>query len=481
MSVETAGDEGSKLYADHKKIYPAAVAGTFRRLKWAILGLGMAIYYFLPFVRWDRGVGQPDQAVLIDLPGRRFYFFFIEIWPQEVYYVTGLLIVAAFVLFLMNALAGRVWCGYLCPQTVWTDLYFAVERLVEGADRRKRQLLDDGPWTLRKVGRKVTKHALWILIAWWTGGAWVLYFADAPTLVKDLATLQAPLVAYMWIAALTFSTYLMAGFAREQVCIYMCPWPRIQAALTDEWAYNVSYRADRGEPRGSLKQNKKLRAAGEPAGECVDCGQCVAVCPTGTDIRLGPQLSCIQCGLCIDACDTVMAKTGQPLRLIAYDNDINIDRRERGEAEVHKFIRPRTVLYAVLIAAICGLMAWKLGTRATIGLNVLHDRNPQYVLNSDGSIRNGYTVRLLNKMATTQEFRLSIKGVAHGSRLETSSPAGRDDHALLLTVEPDQTREIRVIVTSPAGADDVKSRGVTFVLRDATGQTVTTADFFKAP
>ncbi|MCE1234779.1 MAG: cytochrome c oxidase accessory protein CcoG [Hyphomicrobiales bacterium] len=481
MSLDTAGDPSGKLFAEHKKIRPAAVSGFFRRLKWAILVVGMAIYYFLPFVRWDRGVGHPDQAVLLDLPGRRFYFFFIEIWPQEVYYVTGLLIVASFVLFLMNALAGRVWCGYLCPQTVWTDLYFAVERFVEGADRRKREKLDEGPWTLEKMGRKAAKHAIWLLIAWWTGGAWVLYFADAPTLVKDLATLQAPAVAYMWIGALTFSTYLMAGFAREQVCIYMCPWPRIQAALTDEWAYNVSYRVDRGEPRGSLKQNKKLRAEGVAAGDCVDCGQCVVVCPTGTDIRNGPQLSCIQCGLCIDACDAVMAKTGQAPRLIAYDNDINIERREQGLGEIHRFVRPRTIIYVVLISAICGLMAWKLGTRATIGLNVLHDRNPQYVQNSDGSIRNGYTVRLLNKKGTAQDLTLSVAGVPADSDLETASPAIRDGRALVLRVEPDQTREIRVTVTAPANAKIEASQGVVFTLLDKDGEKVETRDFFKAP
>ncbi|NLH81657.1 MAG: cytochrome c oxidase accessory protein CcoG [Phyllobacteriaceae bacterium] len=481
MSVDAAGGQGGKLYADHKKIYPIAVSGFFRRLKWAILIVGMAIYYLLPFVRWDRGPGQPDQAVLLDLPARRFYFFFIEIWPQEVYYVTGLLIVSAFVLFLMNALAGRVWCGYLCPQTVWTDLYLAVERLVEGADRRSRQKLDDAPWSLAKLARKAAKHALWILIAWGTGGAWVLYFADAPTLVKDLATFQAPAVAYMWIGALTFSTYLLAGFAREQVCIYMCPWPRIQAALTDEWAYNVSYRVDRGEPRGSLKTNRKLRAEGQPAGDCVDCGQCVAVCPTGTDIRKGMQLSCIQCGLCIDACDTVMAKTGQAPRLIAYDNDINIERREKGLADVHKFVRPRTILYVVLIAGICGLMAWKLGTRATIGLNVLHDRNPLYVLNSDGSVRNGYTLRLLNKDAKARELMLSVSGVPADSRLETVSEAGHDGSALILKVDGDQTREIRVILTVPAENKVAASQDVVFRLSSSDGEKVHTQDFFKAP
>ena len=264
------------------------------------------------FARWDRGPNEPSQAVLVDLVNRRFYFFFIELWPQEVYYFTGLLIIAAFTLFLMNALAGRVWCGYLCPQTVWTDLFMMIERLVEG-DRRERMAKDQGPWTVERVIEKALKHSMWLLIAWWTGGAWVLYFADAPTLVKQLATFQAPMIAYVWIAILTTTTYFLAGYMREQVCVYMCPWPRIQAALTDEWALNVTYRYDRGEARTSLKKAKELRAEGKAVGDCIDCYQCVAVCPTGIDIRDGAQMDCIQCGLCIDACDTVMEKIGDPL------------------------------------------------------------------------------------------------------------------------------------------------------------------------
>jgi cytochrome c oxidase accessory protein FixG len=300
------------------------------------------------------------------------------------------MIIAAFVLFLTNAVAGRIWCGYLCPQTVWTDLYFAVERIFQG-ERREQMKRDKGPWSFDKAWRKAATHATWILVAWWTGGAWVLYFADAPTLVKQLATFEAPSIAYVWIGILTATTYLLAGYAREQVCLYMCPWPRIQAALTDEWALNVSYRVDRGEPRGSLKQNDKLRAKGLPAGDCVDCGQCVAACPTGVDIREGLQMGCIQCGLCIDACDRVMEKLGKPPRLIGYDTDINIERRERGEPEVHRFVRARTLIYVVLIFIVAAVMGWRLSTRATIGVSVIHDRNPQYVANSDGSIRNGYT------------------------------------------------------------------------------------------
>ncbi|MDK9696438.1 MAG: cytochrome c oxidase accessory protein CcoG [Siculibacillus sp.] len=481
MNAAKGGEGGGgSLYADQAKMYPAAVSGTFRRIKWGILAIGLAIYYFLPFLRWTRAPGQPDQAILLDLPGRRFYFFFIEIWPQEVYYVTGLMIIAAFVLFLMNAVAGRIWCGYLCPQTVWTDLYFAVARFFQG-DRRDQMKLDRAPWSLDKLWRKAATHFIWIMIAWWTGGAWVLYFADAPTLVKELITFQAPSIAYIWIGILTASTYVLAGFAREQVCLYMCPWPRIQAALTDEWALNVSYRVDRGEPRGSLKQNNKLRAQGQPAGDCIDCGQCVAACPTGVDIREGLQMGCIQCGLCIDACDRVMEKLDKPIRLIGYDTDINIERRARGEGAIHRYVRARTMIYVVLIVVVAVVMGWRLSTRATVGLNVLHDRNPQYVTNSDGSIRNGYTVRLLNKEPHIRDLTLSVTGLPSGARIDSASLAKRDGERLVFTIEPDQTREVRVQVLVPPDAKIGASSDVVFVVAAPDGETARAKDFFKAP
>jgi len=388
--------DASPLYAPRKEVYPQSVSGTYRNIKWALMGLGLAVYYILPFVRWDRGPGAPSQAVLIDFPSRRFYFFFIELWPQEVYYFTGLLIIAALALFLMNAIGGRIWCGYLCPQTVWTDLFYAVERFIEG-DRRERMKKASGKLTVRRVSEIVAKHSIWLFIAWWTGGAWVLYFADAPTLVRELATGEAPAVAYVSIAILTFTTYTLAGHMREQVCVYMCPWPRIQAALTDEWALNVTYRYDRGEPRTSIKKADDLRAHGKAAGDCVDCYQCVAVCPTGIDIRDGAQLECIMCGLCIDACDTVMTKVGRPTGLIAYDTDINIARHAEGKPPIYRLVRPRTLVYAGLIVLVATVMLYTLLTRHALDISVRHDRNPLFVTLSDGSIRNAHTVHLLNK------------------------------------------------------------------------------------
>jgi len=465
------------LYAARRKIYPQSVRGTFRRIKWAVLIVTLGIYYFLPFVRWNRGPDAPDQAVLIDFPGRRFYFFFIEIWPQEVYFFTGLLIIAAMALFLMNALAGRVWCGYLCPQTVWTDLFLAIERFVEG-DRRQQMQTDAGPWTAGRIARKGVKHVLWLMVAWWTGGAWVLYFSDAPTLVTDLATGQAPLIAYGWIAMLTGTTYVLAGHMREQVCTYMCPWPRIQAALTDEYALNVTYRYDRGEPRASVKKSEQLRLEGLPAGDCIDCRQCVNVCPTGIDIRNGAQLECIQCGLCIDACDNVMEKIGRPTRLIGYDSEVNLQRRLAGEPPVSKIVRTRTVMYALIIAAVGGIMLYALLTRHAFDVSVIHDRNPVFVRMADGAIRNGYTMRILNKRHETRRFAVSIMGVPASVIEIVGLPLGAAHN---VEVGPDQSREFRVLVNNYEFAPPASSPITFHILDLQSREWAQTRDHFRAP
>jgi len=467
------------LYAARKKIYPQAVSGTFRNIKWGLMAFCLALYYLLPFVRWDRGPNAPSQAVLADFPNQRFYFFFIQLWPQEVYYFTGLLIIAAMALFLMNAVGGRIWCGYLCPQTVWTDLFYAVERWVEG-DRRARMQKDKRALSVRRAAELAAKHGIWLLIAWWTGGAWVLYFADAPTLVKELATGEAPFVAYCWIGILTFTTYALAGFMREQVCVYMCPWPRIQAALTDEWALNVTYRYDRGEPRCSVKKAEELRTEDKPAGDCIDCHQCVVVCPTGIDIRDGAQLGCIMCGLCIDACDNVMKKVGRPTGVIGYDNELNIERRLERKPEVHRLIRPRTVTYAGVIAIAGVIMLYGLATRSMLGITTQHDRNPLLVKLADGSVRNAMSLHLLNKHNEDRAVTLDVEGVPEASVdvVGTDEVAGGKP---LLRVGPDQTRELRVLVTVAPGAKLERSTPLTFRITDtADGRTAAAKDHFVA-
>ncbi|MBE0580670.1 cytochrome c oxidase accessory protein CcoG, partial [Devosia sp.] len=266
--VNSANRRQQQLYAPRRKIFPKRVQGSFRKFKWIVMAITLAIYYAVPWIRWDRGPYAPDQGVLLDLANRRFYFFFIEIWPHEFYYVAGLLVMAGVGLFLITSTVGRAWCGYTCPQTVWVDLFMGIERVIEG-DRNARIKLDQAPWSLEKVAKRVLKHASWLLIGAATGGAWIFYFADAPTLLADLVSLQAPLVAYLTIALLTATTYTFGGLMREQVCTYMCPWPRIQAAMLDEYSLPVTYNDWRGEPRG--KPVKKAAPDAKPVGDCVDC------------------------------------------------------------------------------------------------------------------------------------------------------------------------------------------------------------------
>jgi cytochrome c oxidase accessory protein FixG len=479
LEATPAPADDAPLYVPRKQIYPQGVKGRYRTIKWVVLAVTLGIYYFLPFARWDRGPNAPDQAILVDLANGRFYFFFIEIWPQEVYYLTGLLVLAALTLFLMNAVAGRIWCGYLCPQTVWTDLFYAVERWVEG-DRRKRMRHDREKLTLNVFSRKLLKHFIWLMIAWWTGGAWVLYFADAPILVHELATFQASSLAYIWIGILTFTTYTLAGFMREQVCTYMCPWPRIQAALTDEYAFNVTYCYDRGEPRGSVKKNEALKLQGLPAGDCIDCDQCVAVCPTGVDIRKGLQLDCIQCGLCMDACDSVMVKIGRPEGLIAYDTETNVLARIEGRPEARRIVRPRTLFYAGLIALVGSIMITSLAMRQSIYLSVMHDRNPLFVRLSDGSIRNGFTIRVANKTLDERRYVLSMTGLSD-ARIDIVGGEVDAQGRSIVTVGPDQTSEARILVTDVASKASA-STDLRFTLTDlASGETASTGDHFKAP
>ena len=428
------------FYQARIPIYPKTVHGTYRRLKWAAMSLLLGIYYLVPWIRWDRGPGAPSQAVLVDLAQERFYFFAIEIWPQEVYYITGLLILAAVGIFLAAALFGRVWCGYACPQTVWTDLFVFVERLIEG-DRGARIRLDAQPWSAAKISKRVSKHAIWILIGAATGGAWVFYFTDAPTLAQGLSHGTSPFIVYAFIGLLTFTTYSLGGLMREQVCTYMCPWPRIQAAMTDNEALGVVYRHDRGEPRGAYRKSESW----EGRGSCIDCNQCVAACPMGIDIRDGAQLECIDCALCIDACDDVMVRIGLPKGLIAYDSEANIERRSKGEKAVYRFVRPRTIFYSVIILIVSVVIAYGLLTRATIALDVLRDRNPDFVRLSDGSIRNGYTIKVMNRSDKARTLQLSLSGPQLKAVDVIGIEGTRPPYAI--SVEPDRVRTLRVIVT----------------------------------
>ena len=460
------------LYAARQKVYPKQVSGSVRRAKWAILVACLALYYLVPLIRWDRGPNLPDQAVLVDITNGRLFFFFIEIWPQEVYYLTGLLVLAAIGLFAATSLFGRVWCGFACPQTVWTDLFIWVERLIQG-DRNARMKLDQQPWTGLWLRKKVMTHAAWIGIAMATGGAWIMYFNDALEMTPLFFTGQASMEVYFFFGLFTVTTYLLAGWAREQVCTYMCPWPRFQAAMLDENSLVVTYRAWRGEPRGKLKT--------DGIGDCVDCRACVNVCPTGIDIRDGQQLECIGCGLCIDACDDVMAKLGREKGLVAFETLAALARSEAAAAPVTpgperfacgmaartppRFLRPRTFVYAGVLSAVLLVMLGSWVMRDTLHLSVLRDRAPLFVRLSDGGVRNAYTLKLVNKTRGETSYALVLDGPRGLALVVQDAPMDSEGRPLLAT-KPDGITQWRALVTAPPGLRLPENSEVTFRLLD---------------
>ncbi|WP_136443077.1 cytochrome c oxidase accessory protein CcoG [Pacificoceanicola onchidii] len=440
------------LYAAREPIFPRRVSGNFRSLKWVLLTLMLGVYYITPWLRWDRGPELPDQAVLLDLGGRRFFFFWIEIWPHEFYFVAGLLVMAGLGLFLFTSALGRVWCGYACPQTVWTDLYILVERWIEGDRNARLRLHRQKKMDFRKARLRITKWTVWFLIGLATGGAWVFYFTDAPTLLVDLVTLNAHPVAYTTMLVLTLTTFFFGGFAREQICIYACPWPRIQAAMMDEDTLTIGYRDWRGEARGKGKNREGL-------GDCIDCAACVNVCPMGIDIRDGQQMACITCGLCIDACDDMMDKVGKPRGLIDYLalSDETREREGHEPRSVWKHIfRPRVILYTSLWSLVGIGLVFALFIRPEIEMTVAPVRNPTFVTLSDGSIRNTYDVRLLNKRGESRPFRITLTGNEYLRVQLEGTPYETVD------VPANETHLQKVYVIAPRGSEPAESERVDF-------------------
>ncbi|MDO5656927.1 MAG: cytochrome c oxidase accessory protein CcoG [Paracoccus sp. (in: a-proteobacteria)] len=472
------------LYAKREPIFPKAVNGWFRRLKWVILGITLAIYYITPWIRWDRGPGMPDQAVLVDLAHRRFFFFFIEIWPHEFYFVAGLLVMAGLGLFLFTSALGRVWCGYACPQTVWTDLFLLVERKVEG-DRNNQIRLLRQKWDAQKIRLRLTKWSLWLLIGLLTGGAWVFYFTDAPTLLRNLFTGEAHPVAYTTIAIMTATTFFFGGFAREQICIYACPWPRIQAAMMDEDTLTVAYREWRGEPRGKIGRGEATKSDGGVKGDCIDCMACVNVCPMGIDIRDGQQMECITCALCIDACDEIMDRIGKPRGLIDYMalKDETAERAGNAPVPVWRHIlRPRTMLYFGLWSLIGVGLVVALFMRSPFDLTISPVRNPLFVTMSDGSIRNTYELRLRNKQHEQRSFAISAQ--VDGTPLDPGMLSIEGEAGAQTDVAADLTQLVRIYVTAPAGSPLAtrSATGLRFYVEDlATGQIESVASLFNGP
>ena len=462
------------LYASRVKVYTKDVYGPIRSTKWTIMVACLAIYYTLPWLRWNRGPGVPDQAILLDLWHERFYFFNVVLWPQDIYLLTGLLVLGAISLFLVTSLFGRLWCGYTCPQTVWTDLFMTLERWIEG-DRNTRMRRDAGPWTRDKVLRKVAKHWVWFWLAFWTGGAWTMYYVNAPVVVVEFWTGRASSEVYAMVLLFTLTTYLLAGWAREQVCTYMCPWPRFQSAMLDEESIIVTYQNWRGEPRGHSKQ------AELKFGDCVDCDACVHVCPTGIDIRDGVQLECINCGLCVDACNHVMERLDRPPSLITFDTLARQKAKAEGRTEKLRLIRPRTIIYLSAFSLCAGLLVFGLLTRATTNLSAIHDRAPMFVTLKDGTIRNAYTVKIANKLQSATRYKLSVAGISNALlSLPEQSPAfGAIVH---VSVPASEVGNFRLLVHAPSFVSSTTVDPITFqITNEDTGETLSTHALFMHP
>ena len=432
--VEMAADEGD-LYASRKKIQPRSIKGRFNSFRWAMVWITQVVFYGLAWLPWN---GR--QAVLFDLLERKFYIFGLVLWPQDVVYLSLLLIISALGLFLVTAVAGRVWCGYACPQSVYTEIFMWIERRIEG-DRSARMKLDAAPMNARKLGLRAAKHGIWALLALWTGFTFVGYFTPIKELAAELASWRIGPWEGFWMVFYAAFTYLFAGHMREQVCKYMCPYARFQGVMFDPDTLIVSYDTNRGEPRG----NKKKAKEGQPVGDCVDCDWCVQVCPTGIDIRKGLQYECIGCALCIDACDQVMDKVGRPRGLIAYSTEraqlAGMPAHE-GWREVMKHImRPRVILYTSLLLFIVSGFAWALFTRTPVKMNVMRDRASLAREVEGGKIENVYQLRVMNTTESARRFVLDIEGLPGatipGLREIEVEAAGSRDIPIRVQVEAD--------------------------------------------
>ena len=433
------------LFIAKKRLYPQDVKGKFRRIKWVLNFVFLSIYFFTPFLRFDRGLDAANQAVLIDLPGSKLYFYFIEIYPQEIYYLAGILIIAAIALFFVTSLFGRIWCGYACFQTVWTDIFIAVEKVFQG-DRNKRIILDRKK-NFEKFWRKGLTHFVWILISLLTGYGFVCYFHDSIEFTKNILAGEISFTAAGWILGIGFMTYLMAGFAREHVCTFMCPYSSFQSAMFDDNSLIISYDEKRGEPRGKAQKNPGEKIQGD----CIDCKQCIVVCPTGIDIRDGLQMECIACGLCIDACDNIMEKIGKPKGLIRYDTMAHLE--DPDPKKKFKIFRPRTFLYLVILILVSSIMLNSLILKSEFESLITPHRNPIFVKMSNGDIRNSYSLKLMNKTHQKQNFRLTMANL-DGAILKSQNCDSQN-----LEINADSSKNFKFFVIIPKRDLQGKSEG----------------------
>ena len=399
------------LYEKQAKIYPRAVSGRFAQLRWWMVGLTQLVFYAAPWLQWN---GR--QAVLFDLAARRFYIGPLVLYPQDFISLTGLLLLAAFGLFFVTAVAGRVWCGYACPQTVYTEIFMAIERWFEG-DRARRQKLDAAPWSLAKLWRKGGKHASWIALGLWTGFSFVGYFTPIRQLWAEAFTLGFGPWEWFWVLFYGFATWGNAGFMREQVCKYMCPYARFQGAMFDRDTLVVAYDAGRGEPRGPRPRHTDPRERG--LGDCIDCTLCVQVCPTGIDIREGLQMECIGCAACADVCDGVMDKMGSPRGLVRYATQNAVAQGWDRARIWRRLARPRVLVYGAILAAITLGFGASLALRLPFRVDVMRDRGALARQVGAGAIENSYRLQIMNATESVQRYRVGVDGLA-GAALASS-------------------------------------------------------------
>ncbi len=459
MSQEPLTAQEPELYAAREPIHPKAIHGRFRRFKNGVLLLAYGVFFLLPWLRWDRLVG-PDQAVMFDIPSRRYYLFDLIVHAQDMFLLAGFLILAAWLLFFVTGLVGRAFCGYFCFQTLWTDVFMKVEHWVQG-DRNKRMKLEKQPWNAEKITKKGLTIFIWTLIAFWTGFTFTAYWANAPQLFIDFFTGQAVSAAYITTGILTVTTLVAAGFAREQVCIYMCPYARFQAVMFDKETLLVSYDRHRGEGnigrqplQKGLMTREERQAAG--TGDCIDCKLCVQVCPTGIDIRDGLQLACISCGLCIDACNEIMTKRGWPQGLIRYASEVELETGNKPS-----LLKFRTIGYGIATTLASLLLIYGFYAMKPLDFAVLQIRQPLFVVMSDGTVQNNYQLKINNKEPVPLALELKVDGlndaeVTIGGNFKT------------LDIPPDQTGNYLVHVRAPR-ASGVARQTIKFRLIDKNG------------
>jgi cytochrome c oxidase accessory protein FixG len=466
------------LYEAQEKIYPRSIFGYFTKWRWVMIWLTQLFFYGVPWLEWGH-----RQALLFDLDAKRFYIFKLVLYPQDLIYLTAILIISALSLFLFTAVAGRLWCGYTCPQTVYTEIFLWIERKIEG-DRANRMKLDESSMSSNKLFKKASKHFVWIAFAMWTGFTFVGYFTPIRELMSDFTRLHVGPWDTFWVCFYGFATYGNAGFMREQVCKYMCPYARFQSAMFDDDTLIVTYDEARGEPRG--RRSRKSTTDSSNLGSCIDCSLCVQVCPTGIDIRKGLQYECIGCGACADVCDTVMDKMDYPRGLIKYSTQNAITNLWTHKQMLQRIMRPRVLIYtAILWLIIIGLLV-SLWFRTSFRVDVVRDRGVMARITDDGMLENVYRLQIMNATENTQHYRLNVSGLKDLEIEAENAKEGEDtkdeEHVRTIAVKPAESRWLNVDLKVPDGSVESGSHKIEFEIQSLESkETVKEKSIFLVP